>query len=366
MPSVGVRAAREDGAVRASGWNGGRVRERIDIPRFWWRGAEHARPRGATAATGAVAAPSRWSRASRPSPAAVRAPEPSYAEVDDLIAEPRAYVRLTPRGAGTRIAVLAGAALLGGIAIAVVSRGGVPVEASAPISSNVDSLVIAAGLGVDEIRITGHRYTLDRDIFAALALDQPTSLLRYSSEAARRRVESLSWVKQATVTRVLPDTVEVKIVERTPVAVWLRKDFAVLVDGEGRELAQVSPSTLPALPRVSGEGAPEAVGSYLAAMEAQPGLARRVTMALRVGQRRWSLDLDNGSRILLPAEGEQEAIARLLRLADTTGVFVRPSVVDLRIEERIAVAPRTTGPTSQVGPQGGPKGMPAVKSASTL
>jgi cell division protein FtsQ len=335
--------------------------ERIDRPRFWWRGAEPQRPSEAAAAPSAFTA-SRRTQAIRPSSEVAYDSGAPYSEADDLIAESHAYVRSAHRGSGKRFALLAGAAVLCAGAFAIVTRAGLPVDGSASFSSNVDGMVIAAGLGVDEIRVSGHRYTLDRDIFAALALDQPTSLLRYSSEAARRRVENLSWVKQATVTRILPDTVEVKIVERTPVAVWLQKDAATLVDVEGRELAQVSPSTLPALPRISGEGAPEAVAGYLAAMASAPDLARRVTIALRVGQRRWSLDLDNGSRVLLPAEGEQAAIARLLRLANSTGVFVRPSVVDLRLEERIAVAPRTTGPTSHVAP----KGATAVKSASTL
>ena len=347
------------GGARRSNGHGGRVRERMDIPRFWWRGGEPKRPQEAATAP---PAPSRPVRGPHPSLAATPAVDSAYGATDDLINEGRAYAQPAPRNSGMRLALFVGTSMLSAAAFVAVIRGGLPVDSSAPLSSNVDQLVIAAGLAVDEIRVTGHRYTLDRDIFAALALDQPTSLLRYSSEAARRRVENLSWVKQASVTRVLPDTVEVKIVERTPVAVWLLKDTATLVDVEGRELAQVSASTLPTLPRISGAGAPEAVGSYLAAMEAAPELARRVTMAVRVGQRRWSLDLDNGSRVLLPAEGEQAAIARLLRLAEATGVFARASIVDLRIEERIAVAPRTTGPTSLVGP----KGTPTVKSASAL
>lgn len=339
--------------------SGGRVRERLDIPRFWWRGAEHTRPPAAAASMPAAA--SRWARPGRSTPAFAPAPHHDFAAAD-LIAEPRAHMPPPPRRYARRAAVPAAVALLGAATFVVAIRGGWVVEAAAPLSSHVDQMVIAAGLGVDEIRVTGHRYTLDRDIFAALALEQPTSLLRYSSDGARRRVENLSWVKRATVTRVLPDTVEVKIVERTPIAVWLHADAATLVDVEGRELARVSPSTLPALPRISGAGAPEAIGDYLAAMEAVPELARRVTIAARVGQRRWSLDLDNGSRILLPAGGERAALARLLRLKDATGVLSRPTVVDLRLEERIAVAPRAPGQTSEVGP----RKAPALKSASAL
>ena len=294
--------------------------------------------------------------------AAFNALDADLVDATDYAAGQHGMAYAPPRGFMKRAAVVGGAIALGTLTFVIVSRGALPIDTSAPIGSHVDQLAIASGLGVDEIRISGHRYTLDKDIFAALDLERPTSLLRYSSDAARRRLEALSWVKHATVTRVLPDTVEVKIVERVPMAVWLHGDSATLVDIEGRELARVPPSTLPALPRIAGAGAPEAVGGYLAAIATAPEIEQRVKVAARVGQRRWTLELDNGSRVLLPAEGEPGALARLLRQKNTTGVLARPMVVDLRLEERMAVVPRT----DQTAPQVGALKGPAVKSASAL
>jgi len=283
----------------------------------------------------------------------------AFTAADALIAEP--HDRPAPRrypsrhpfriGGAKLVAAFAAATLLGATAFVVFSAGGGKVQASAPISERVDQLMIMAGLGVDEIRVTGYRNAIVSDIFNALALDEPTSLLRYNSDAARRRIEALSWVGRATVTRVLPNTVEVRITERTPIAVWLHDQAATLVDADGRQLARVTPSTLAVLPRISGAGAPEAAGSLAAALVAFPDLARRVTVAVRVGQRRWSLDIDNGSRIHLPADGEIQALARLMRIARTTGALMETAAtIDLRIAERIAVAPRSSGPASSVAP----------------
>jgi cell division protein FtsQ len=297
------------------------VRERLDIPRFWWRGDERQRPRGGARATGAL-----------------HMPAPDLAALPEDVTPERS---LPPTGRRSWIPATCGAALLlGASAFFVVSRMGA-LPASAPLSAHIDDLMIMAGIGVDEIHVTGHRYTIDNDIFAALELGARTSLLRYSPEAARRRVEALSWVKRATVSRVLPNSVEVRIVERTPMAVWLNGNGASLVDAEGRELARVPPSTLEGLPRISGVGAPEAVASLVAVLGAYPALKARVLVSERVGQRRWSLALDNGSRIDLPAEGESAAIDRLMNLADSAGLLSEPGrIVDLRIEDRIAVAPR--------------------------
>jgi cell division protein FtsQ len=262
-------------------------------------------------------------------------------------------------------ATFCAALLLGGAAFVVVSRIGA-LPASAPLSAHIDDLMIMAGLGVDEIHVTGYAYTEVRDIFAALQLDQPTSLLRYNPEAARRRVEALAWVRRATVTRVLPGSVEVRVTERTPIAVWLNDGSASLVDAEGRELARVAPSTQEALPRISGVGAPEAVNALLAALEKQPALAARVRVSERIGQRRWSLDLDNGSRIHLPDKGEVAALGRFMERTESAALLGEPRrVIDLRVDDRIAVSPRSVVPAASAGVA--PANLPAArKSASAL
>jgi cell division protein FtsQ len=321
------------------------VRERLDKQRFWWRAAERERPR-----------------------VPVRAPTRPAFSASDLAALPEeiAPQTSTPRHRRFWMASsFAAALLLGGAAFLAVSRFGT-LPASAPVSAHIDELMIMAGLGVEEVHIAGHAYTDDREIFAALELGRPTSLLRYNPEAARRRVEALSWVRRATVARVLPNAVEVRIAERTPIAVWLRGNSASLVDAEGRELARVAPSTQQALPRISGAGAPEAASSLIAALREHPSLAARVLVSERFGQRRWSLNLDNGSRIHLPAEGETAALARLMKLADSARLLNEPGrVVDLRIEDRIAVAPRQAAPASSAAAAPASPAVPR-KSASAL
>jgi len=320
------------------------VRERFETPRFWWRAVERERPRAPARTT---------SRARVPTPDLATLPEEIVPEAS------------TPRHRRAWLPVtFAAALLLGGAAFAFVSRIGT-LPASAPFSAHVDELMIMAGLGVDEIHVAGYAYTEAREIFAALDLDRPTSLLRYSPEAARQRVEALPWVWRATVSRVLPGTVEVRITERRPIALWLRDGSASLVDAEGRELARVPPSTQEKLPRISGAGAPEAAGKLFAALRDHPSLAARVRVSERVGQRRWSLELDNGSRIHLPAEGEAAALTRLMKLADSAGLLSQPGrIVDLRIEDRIAVANR---PAAQAASEPVPAAIPKPrKSASAL
>ncbi len=53
------------------------------------------------------------------------------------------------------------------------------------------------------------------DVFAS---DRGRSVLRIPLAERRRELESIPWIEQATLRRVLPSTIEVEIVERTPIA----------------------------------------------------------------------------------------------------------------------------------------------------
>ena len=68
------------------------------------------------------------------------------------------------------------------------------------------------------------------DIFRA---DRGRSVLRIPLDERRRQLESIPWVEQATVRRALPHTIQVEIVERTPIAFLREGSEMSLVDVHG-------------------------------------------------------------------------------------------------------------------------------------
>ena len=63
------------------------------------------------------------------------------------------------------------------------------------------------------------------------------------------------------------------------------------------------------LPLVVGPGAPAAAAALIDALTDRPELQKRVVAAVRVGERRWNLRLNNGADVMLP-EGHEVAGAR--------------------------------------------------------
>ncbi len=67
-------------------------------------------------------------------------------------------------------------------------------------------------------------------------------------EEVGHRLQAISAIQSARVTTVLPNRLEVRIVERTPVAVWQSGGTSFLVDADGRVLrATDQPVSLPAI-----------------------------------------------------------------------------------------------------------------------
>jgi len=173
-----------------------------------------------------------------------------------------------------------------------------------------------AGFRVEQIEITGLR-RMDRMTVYAVALDQRSRAMPLVDlEGVRQNLLRYGWIADAHVSRRLPDTLLVDIVERTPAAVWQDRGQLMLIDAQGVMLEPVRPDAVPALPLVIGPGADRQEASYQALLAAAPSLKPRIRAATWIGNRRWDLTFDSGEVLALP---EDDAARALVRFADLDG-----------------------------------------------
>lgn len=231
-------------------------------------------------------------------------------------------------------------AMLAVFIFGVLTDGGQKARQTAPLHMYISLLLERVGLGLSEVSVTGQRMTSDSAIYARLNLAQQRSIWLLDTEAARRRVETLPWVAQASVKRVFPDRLHISIVERTPRAVWSDGRKTVLIDAKGNTLGPVPDAgPPPGLPVVFGPGAPEHADAMLKTIARIPALKGRVRVLEWVARRRWTLHLAGGQRVLLPEKGQSLALRLLTkgphgqRLIDTG--FQR---LDLRVPAQAAIA----------------------------
>lgn len=175
-----------------------------------------------------------------------------------------------------------------------------------------------AGFRVQEIEVTGLK-RMDRMTVYAQVLDQQSRAMPLVDLAGvRQRLLHYSWIEDARVSRRLPSTLLIHIVEREPAAVWQNKGALTLVDVHGVPLAPVSREAMPDLPLLIGEGANEQELARRKLMDAAPALKPLVRAATWMGNRRWDLLFDTGEKLQLP-EGDDAAAAALVRFAELDG-----------------------------------------------
>lgn len=201
----------------------------------------------------------------------------------------------------------------GGVAL---TAGAVALGLPAMAGEQLGEAAGRAGFRVAQIEITGLK-RMDRMSVYAVALDQQSRAMPLVDLAAvREKLLRYGWIADAHVSRRLPDTLLVDIVERTPAAVWQDQGRLTLIDKDGVLLDPVDPDAIPDLPLVIGPGADRQAPAYQELLAAAPALKPRVRAATWVGNRRWDLRFDSGETLKLPEEG---AAAALLDFAKRDG-----------------------------------------------
>lgn len=196
----------------------------------------------------------------------------------------------------------------------------------------------SAGIAVEEVLVVGRAETSADRILAALDVRKGSPLFAFSPSAARERLLALGWVRDARVERRFPNVIYVDIEERRPAAIWQNAGTFALVDDSGAVIGREPVARFPSLRIIVGPDAPESFAALFAALATRPEMLEHVKAAVRVGGRRWNLNLDNGMTVLLPEEGIARAWRILANAAGSASLLERDVVqIDLRIPDRLVL-----------------------------
>jgi cell division protein FtsQ len=257
--------------------------------------------------------------------------------------------RPMPRWAGRSVRGGA-AAVIFGLSLAgptwLWQSGWVADAANSVFEAAADSLA-DAGFRVEEVMLEGRHNESSAQIMRALDISRGVPLMTVDLKSARTRLEELPWIRVASVEREFPDTVRVRIVERRPLALWQRKNELVLVDDEGGVITSQKLNRFPNLLVLVGKDAPMHATSLLSILAHEPALKQRVNAAVRVGDRRWNIRMDNGVDVRLPETDALSAWKRFARLERQHELLKQDLLsIDLRIPDQLIVRTRVSRPAT--------------------
>ncbi len=263
--------------------------------------------------------------------------------------------RPAPRGLGTALAIglLLGAAVLGA------TRGGeyqALVEREGGIG---DFAARALGFGVDVVTISGEVQLTEPEILALAGLSPKDSLPFFDAARARKNLEALPLIKQASVRKLYPNRIVIDIVERTPFALWQKDGEVHTVAADGAVIADMRDQRFSSLPFVVGDGANARLSEFIGLLDAAAELRPKIVAGVLVGERRWNLKMKSGIEVKLPESDPLAAMATLVDLQRRQRILDRdvltldfrvPGKVFARLSEDAAAARAAARPKKAAPP----------------
>jgi cell division septal protein FtsQ len=213
----------------------------------------------------------------------------------------------------------------------------------------------SALIQIGTISVEGNQRLAVGEVLALLEDLRGQNILLADLDAARARLLTSGWVRSATLRRLLPSTIEIRIEERTPIGLGRFDGRLYLVDGEGTVIDEFRPAFADIdLPIIDGlvpddtrgltvDGArAELAADLINALEVRPGLAARVSQ-VDVWDPYDAIVLLNDDPTLIHL-GHERFVQRLeeyLELVPALRTRV-PHIdyVDMRFEHRVYVRPR--------------------------
>ena len=183
---------------------------------------------------------------------------------------------------------------------------------------------------------------------ASIGTDEPAQAL-VDLDRIREQLLQFGWVKDARVSRRLPDGLVVDVVERTPAAVWQQRGRLSLIDGGGVVLDAVAVDKMPDLPLLIGPGANRQAVPLRRMLDRVPTLKPQLASANWVGERRWDLTFATGETVSLPETdvAATRALQRFAKMDRSVGLLGRDMIrFDLRVPGKmiVRVPPGATPP----------------------
>ena len=230
--------------------------------------------------------------------------------------------------------------LFGFIALCFILGSGIIIIQWSTIKTGLHNQIAEAGFKLETVEINGRNHTTHQELNDALKLQNGEPILSINLTEKRLQIEQLGWVESAYLERLLPNTLRLTIIERTPIALLQTDEGHQLIDDNGAIITGAAPEAFSHLPVVSGKDAARSANHLIEILKTEPELYAEIWAIQHISKRRWNVHMKNGITIKLPENEPGFAWSRLARFEHRNQIIQRDlAVIDMRLQDQILIEP---------------------------
>ena len=206
----------------------------------------------------------------------------------------------------------------------------------APNGAPLDMAARSAGFDIQAVSISGIKELSETQVLEMAGIGPKKSLALLDAQAMRARLLRSPFIQEASVRKLFPGQLELKITEREPFALWQMDGKITVIARDGTVLDPADPEKFTELPFVVGADANLHVEAFAALLDAMGDVRGKVKAGVYVAGRRWNLRLASGMDVKLPTENPQKAAQKLAQLQRTSRILDKDiAAIDLRQPGRL-------------------------------
>lgn len=203
-----------------------------------------------------------------------------------------------------------------------------------PIINEVYLLTVKAGFKLENVLISGQKNTKLESIVNVLNKDG-SPILALNLQNIKDSLEKNPWVKHAVVARKLPNTISIHLFERQPIAIWQMNQKLYLIDDEGVQITSEDIEKFPLLLHVVGSDANTYARQLISDLSNHLEIKQKVLSAVRYGERRWNLNLEQNITVKMPETNFAQALDYISELYQSNKLFDQNyKTLDLRAADK--------------------------------
>ena len=200
-----------------------------------------------------------------------------------------------------------------------------------------NQLLVNYGFRIENIIITGTNNLSEDYIHNIIKIYNNDNIFKINLSTIHNKIIKNSWVKEAYIERVLPNTIKIEIREKKPVAIWQNKTNNKLVTASGDVIYHGNVHIFKNdFPIIKGNKSKDNLSSILRILEANKNLSKNIWSLTFINQRRWDLRFNQGLIVRLPAQNVNKAWNKVIKLQQNYNILnLRLTEIDLRNPEQI-------------------------------